>query len=174
MSRAHRIAAVALVGIVALAGATRAASAQTSATASVNALAHVTGGLQPLTAAGVNDLNFGIVTAGTPKGPTSLATDAARFNISGQFSYPVTVSFTLPTVLSGNGGATIPITFGATDGLLWTSYPATHTTFNPNAPFFTTTDASGNLIIGLAGTVSPVVTASNGDYTGTITLTVAY
>ncbi len=174
MSRASRFAAVALVGLVAIGSLSTAASAQTSATASVNALAHVTGGLQPLTAAGVNDLNFGIVTAGTPKGPTSLATDAARFNISGEFSYPVTVSFTLPTVLTGGGGATIPITFGATDGLLWTAYPSTHTTFNPNAPFFTTTDATGNLIIGLGGTVSPSVTASNGDYTGTITLTVAY
>jgi hypothetical protein len=173
MSRGYRFAAVALVALLGIGSITASAAAQTSATASVNAIAHVSG-ISPLTAAGVNDLNFGTVTAGTPKGPTSLASDAGRFNISGQVSTPVTVSFTLPTVLTGAGSTTIPITFGASDGLLWTSYPATHTSFNPNAPFFTSLDGTGNLIIGIAGTVSAPVGSTTGNYTGTITLTVAY
>jgi hypothetical protein len=172
MSRAFRIAAVGVAGLVALSLA-RPVAAQTSATASVNAIAHVSG-ISPLTAAGVNDLNFGTVTAGTPKGPTSLAADAARFTVSGEPTYPVSVSFTLPTVLSGAGGATIPITFGTADGLLWSAFPSTYTTFNPNAPFFTTTDGTGNLILGLSGTVSAPVGSTTGNYTGTITLTVAY
>lgn len=173
MSRAYRFAAVAVVGLFAVGSLTRAAAAQTSATASVSAIAHVSG-VAPLTAAGVNDLNFGTVTAGTPKVPASLASDAARFTISGQVATPVTVSFTLPTVLSGSGGATIPITFGSTDGLLWSAFPSTYTSFNPNAPFFTTTDGTGNLIVGLSGTVAPPVLSTTGNYTGTITLTVAY
>lgn len=171
MSRAFRIAAVGVAGLVALSLA-RPVAAQTSATASVNAIAHVSG-ISPLTAAGVNDLNFGTVTAGTPKVPAG-PTDYARFTVSGEPSYPVTVSFTLPTVLSGAGGTTIPITFGAADGYLWSAYPTTSTTFNPNAPFFTNTDGTGNLILGLSGTVSAPVGSTTGNYTGTITLTVAY
>ena len=170
MSRVKCMTAAALVGLLGMSGLAQSAAAQ--ATASIAATADVTG-FAPLTAAGVNDLSFGAVTAGTPKAPASLSANAGRFNISGQATTPVTVSFTLPTVLSGPGG-TIPITFASTDGLLWTTYPTTHTTFNPNAPFFTTTDGSGNLVIGIAGTVSPPLATVTGTYTGTVTLTVTY
>jgi hypothetical protein len=163
-------AAAALVGLVGMSALTERASAQ--ATASIAATANVTG-FAPLTAAGVNDLDFGAVTAGTPKAPASQSANAGRFNISGQASTPVTVSFTLPTVLSGPGG-TIPITFGSTDGLLWTTYPTTKSTFNPNSSFFVTTDGSGNLVIGISGTVSPPLATVTGTYSGTITLTVTY
>jgi hypothetical protein len=173
MSRSSRFTAVVAAGLLAAVVYTAPAAAQTSAMASVSAVAHVSG-IAPLTAAGVNDLNFGVVTAGTPKTPTSLASDAGRFNISGEPSTPVSISFTLPTVLTGSGSASIPITFGTTDGLVWAPYPGTHTTFNPNAPFFTATDALGALTIGIAGTVSPPVGSTTGNYTGTITLTVAY
>lgn len=170
MPRMHRIAlSTALIGLAAAGTAT----AQVTATASINAVAHVTG-VAPLTAAGVNDLNFGNVTAGTPKSPSSLAADAGRFNISGQPAAPVTVTFALPSVLTGAGSTTIPITFGGTDGLLWTTFPTTFTTFNPNAPFFTALNASGNLVIGISGTVSPPNGTTTGNYQGTITLTVTY
>ncbi len=122
MSRKSRFAAAALVAL--LGGASllaRPAAAQTTATASIAATASVTG-VAPLTAAGVNDLDFGAVTAGTPKAPTSLAANAGRFNISGEPSSPVTVTFTLPTVLTGAAASTIPITFGGADGLLWTTF----------------------------------------------------
>jgi len=172
MVRANRFAAVALVALLGVGGGVGSASAQTTATASVDVLASVIG-ISPLTAAGVNNLNFRDVTAGTPKTITNLA-DAARFAVSGEASTPVTVSYTLPTVLSGAGGATVPITFGAADGLLWSSYPAAHTTFNPNAPLFTTLGAGGDLLIGVLGTVSAPIGSTTGSYTGTITLTVAY
>ena len=170
MLRVRCVTAAALVGLLAMAGLTERAAAQ--ATASIAATANVTG-FAPLTAAGVNDLDFGAVTAGTPKAPTSLSANAGRFNISGQVSTAVTVGFTLPTVLT-NGSNTIPISFSTTDGLLWTAYPTTHTTFNPNAPFFTTTDGSGNLVIGISGTVAPPLATVTGTYTGTVTLTVSY
>lgn len=170
MSRVKCLTAAALVGLLAMSGLVGRAAAQ--ATASITATANVSG-FAPLTASGVNNLDFGAVTAGTPKAPTSLPANAGRFNISGQVSTPVTVTFTLPTVLTGPGG-TIPITFATTDGLLWTSYPTTHTSFNPNAPFFTVTDGSGNLVIGIAGTVSPALATTTGTYTGTVTLTVSY
>ena len=170
MSRVRSGTAAALVGLLAVAGLTGRAAAQ--ATASITATANVTG-YAPLTASGVNNLDFGAVTAGTPKAPTSLSANAGRYNISGQVSTPVTVNFTLPTVLTGISG-TVPISFGTTDGLLWSAYPTTHTTFNPNAPFFTTTDGSGNLVIGISGTVSPPLATTTGTYTGTVTLTVSY
>ena len=173
MSRGSRFTAVVAVGLVAAAVFSAPVAAQTSAMASISAVASVSG-IAPLTAAGVNDLNFGVVTAGTPKAPTSLAADAGRFNISGEPSTPVSVTYLLPTVLSGGGGATIPITFGTTDGLLWAAYPAAPTTFNPNAPFFTSTNALGNLTVGIAGTVSPPLGSTTGSYTGTVTMTVAY
>ena len=171
MSRRSRFTTALAVGLIAAAVITAPAAAQ-SATASITATASVSG-IAPLTAAGVNDLNFRAVTAGTPKTPA--AADVGRFNVSGQPSTPVTVSYgLLPTVLTGAGGATIPITFGTTDGLRWVTFPGTFTTFNPNAPFLTTTEPSGSLIVGISGTVSPPVGSTTGIYTGTITLTVAY
>lgn len=171
MSRGSRFTAAVATGLFAVAVFSAPAAAQ--ATASISAVASVSG-MSPLTAAGVNDLNFGLVTAGIPKTPASLAADAGRFNISGELSAAVSVSYSLPTVLTGPGAATIPITFGATDGLLWAAYPAAPTTFNPNAPFFTSLDALGNLTIGISGTVSPPALAITGSYSGTITMTVTY
>jgi len=173
MSCTNRLAAAAVVGLLVMSALARPAAAQTTATASITAKAQVSG-VAPLTAAGVNDLDFGTVTAGTPKVPTSLATNAGRFNISGQPTTAVSVSFTLPTVLTGSGGATIPILFGPSDGLLWNPYPTANTTFNPNSAFGTSLDGSGNLVIGISGTVSPPALTTTGLYTGTITLTVSY
>ena len=172
MSCTNRIAAAALVGLLGVSAVTAPAAAQTTATASISALAYVSG-IAPLTAAGVNDLNFGIATAGTPKTPGSPAADAGRFNISGEPGANVTVSFALPTVLTGGGGATIPITFSSTDGLLWATFPGIFTTFDPNASFATPL-VGGSLIIGISGTVSPPVGSTTGNYSGTIAMTVSY
>ena len=174
MSCSYRLtAAAALVAVFGASAMSAPASAQTSATASISANANVSG-IAALTAAGVNNLNFGSVTAGTPKSPSSLASDAGRFNISGEPSTAVTVSFDLPTELNGAGSATIPITFATGDGILWTTFSSAFTTFNPNAPFFTSLNGAGSLTIGIAGTVSPPLGTTTGTYTGTITLTVAY
>ena len=175
MSCTNRFAAAAaLVGLLGMSSLTVPAAAQgpAPATASISALAYVQG-IAPLTALGVNDLNFGTVLPGTPKTPAT-ATDFGRFSISGEPSTPVTVSFTLPDVLMGAGSATIGITFGTTDGLVWAPYPTTSTTFNPNAPHLTSMDATGSLIIGISGTVSAPVPSTTGNYSGTIVLTVAY
>jgi hypothetical protein len=172
MSRGSRFTAVVAVGLVAAAVFSAPVAAQTSAMASISAVANVSG-IAPLTAAGVNDLLFGTVIAGTPKTVTAVA-EAGRFTISGQPSAPVSVSFTLPTVLTGAGSATIPITFGSTDGILFSTYPTVAGTFNPNAVSFPSLSGTGNLSLGIAGTVSPALGTTTGAYTGTITLTVAY
>lgn len=170
--RSRFTAAAALLALASLSG-VRTAEAQTSANAAAIATAFVVG-IAPLTASTVHDLDFGSVNAGAVKTPTSLASDAARFNISGEPGRPVTVSFTLPTVLTGAGSTTIPISFGGTDGLEWTAYPVTSVGFNPNASYLTALNGSGNLTIGLSGTVAPPLGTTTGTYTGSITLTVAY
>ncbi len=147
------------------------AEAQSTATASISALAFVLG-VAPLTAAGVNDLDFGTVTAGVPTSPASLDAQAGRFDITGEPAAAVMVSFALPSVLTGPGG-TIPISFGTTDGIEWTTFPTTFVNFDPTLVYLTALDGSGILTIGISGTVSPLATATTGSYTGTITLTVA-
>lgn len=151
------------------------AAAQTTATASIQATASVVG-VTPLTAAGVNDLQFGAVLAGAPATPPVLSANAGRFNVAGEPSAAVSVSFTLPTdlALMGGGVGSIPITFGANDGLLWDPFPTAYTTFDPNVTFLTSLSGTGNLTVGITGTVNPPATATTGNYEGTITLTVSY
>jgi len=147
-------------------------AAQTTATASISATADVVG-IAPITAAGVADLDFGVVLAGGPTTIADPATQGGRFDLTGEPSAPVTMTYTLPTDLTGAGG-NIPITFGPTDGLLWGPYPTASTTFDPNVPFLTALDGLGNLTVGIVGTVNPPVGTTTGTYTGTITLTVSY
>jgi len=173
MSRTKCIVAAAVVGLVALSAVVHPASAQTTATATINAKAQVSG-IAPLTATGVNDLDFGTVTAGTPFRQTD-PTKQGRFAVSGQPSQPVTVTFTLPTVLTGSGSATIPISFGSSDGFIFSpSFPTVSTTFSPNAPFAASIAGDGSLLVGITGTVSPPSLTSTGLYQGTVTLTVSY
>jgi spore coat protein U-like protein len=161
---------LALLGLAVLTA--KPVEAQSTATASIAAIASVVG-VAPLTATGVNDLNFGSVPAGSPTTPASLASQAGRFDITGEPAAPVSVTFTLPTDLTGAGG-TIPITFGTTDGLEWAPFPTAFTTFDPTVPYLTAIDGTGNLTIGISGTVNPPSGTTTGTYTGTITLTVAY
>ena len=93
-----RFAAGAFAGLLCASILAAPAAAQTTATASINAKASVSG-IAALTAAGVNDLDFGVVTAGTPKTPTGPSNDG-RFNISGQPSTPVTMPTGIWTGLS--------------------------------------------------------------------------
>jgi hypothetical protein len=147
------------------------AAAQTTVSTSISAAAGVVS--VALTATGVADLDFGAVLAGAVSSPADLATDAGRFDLTGEPSAAIGISFTLPAVLTGPGGS-IPIDFGVSDGLLWAPYPTAFTTFDPNVPFSTALDASGNLAVGISGTVSPPLGTTPGTYTGTIGLLVAY
>ena len=161
-------------GLIALMGvSTSRAAAQTTASASIDATALVLG-IAPLTAVGVNDLDFGSVAAGSVGTPASAAANAGRWDVTGEPLAPVSVSFALPTVLTGPALATIPISFNATDGLLWDPYPGTFTTFNPNALSATALTLGGTLTVGISGSVAPPTGTVTGTYTGTITLTVSY
>jgi hypothetical protein len=123
---------------------------------------------------GTQNLNFGNVIPGVPT--TILRTDAVncgqiRITGAGLFR-SVTLRFTLPTVMNGPSGATMPITFGATDaGVSWQGTIGTQTTFNPAAPF-TTTLWLGSGTVYLGGRVNPAPAQAAGSYSGTIILTV--
>lgn len=154
-------------------GLTRTAHAQLSAQAAINVSA-VVAGVAPITVTATNDLTFGTVQAGSIGTITNNATNAGRFDVTGQPSLPVLVSFTLPTVLSGPGGGTIPIAFGTADGLFWAPFPTTATPFDPNAVQLLPSLTGGQLTVGIKGAVQPPALTVSGNYTGAITLTVAY
>lgn len=126
------------------------------------------------TVVGTQNLGFGNVIPGVPT--TVLKTSAAnsgQFRITGAGLFrSVTVRFTLPTVMNGPLGATMPITFGNTDaGISWQGTIGSQTTFDPNAPFtYILWLGSGTVYLG--GRVNPSPTQQGGNYTGTITLTV--
>jgi len=125
---------------------------------------------------GTQNLNFGNVIPGVPT--TILRTDAVnggQFRITGAGLFrSVTVRFTLPAVMNGPSGATMPITFSATDaGISWQGTIGSQTTFNPNSPFtYTLWLGSGTVFLG--GRVNPAPTQAGGSYTATITLTVIF
>ena len=148
------------------------ATAQT--TASIGATATVVGGYAPITATGVQDLEFGTVDAGL--GPYDAAEAGfGRFNVTGQPSAGVRLDYTLPSQLTNGGGDVIPIWFESDDGILWGSgFPGAYTTFNPLIWQDFAFDGAGNLTVGITGTIDPPATAVNGDYSGTIVLTVWY
>lgn len=166
-------AALAIVGLLGAGGLAANASAQSTATASVQAIATVIG-FVPLSAAGVHDLTFGTVTAGAgvTAGPASVG-DFGRFSITGQPGTNVTLSFALPDVLTSAGGSTIDINFGVTDGAVFGVFPGIAGTFNPNSAFLAA-NPSGNLTVGISGQVAVPAGTISGEYSGTITLTVAY
>src|SRR3989442_5740014 len=75
--------------------------------ASITATANVQ---TPINVLGAQQLSFGNVFPGVNK--TVAATDltnAGRFDVTGQASSPVTISFTLPATLSSGSGNTMPI-----------------------------------------------------------------
>ncbi len=161
-------AAAAVVGLLATSG--LATSAEAQATASINAIANVTG-VAPLNCTGYQDLNFGSVTAGTPK-----SANTGRFSCSGQASTPITVTFTLPTVLLGTTTpGSIPIVFGSNDGLLCADAACSSSSpFNPNSTTNPSFDALGAIYLGIGATVTPPTMTVTDVYQGTITLTVTY
>jgi hypothetical protein len=99
--------------------------------------------------------------------------------VTGEPSTLISVAYTtLPTQLDDGFGNSIGITFASGDGILWgdTYTPGTYTTFNPVVGQSFTLSAAdpGEMYVGIRGTVDPPAVSVDGDYTGTVVLTVAY
>ena len=128
----------------------------------------------PITVTGVQNLAFGNVFPGVAKTVAySDATNAGRFDVTGQGSAPVTYSFALPTNLT-SGGNNLPI--GSWTGYLNTSNSTSGgSAITPSAtPASATLSAGGALYVFVGATVTPPSNLPAGSYTGTVTLTVSY
>jgi len=127
----------------------------------------------PINVVGAQQLNFGNVFPGVNK--TIAATDlanAGRFDVTGQASTPVTLSFTLPATLS-SGGNTMPIvSYTGVHALLVTQ--AGGVAFSPVAGATPTLSGTGALFVWVGAQVQPATNQVAGVYTGSIVMTVVY
>jgi hypothetical protein len=126
----------------------------------------------PINVVGAVQLDFQNVFPGVNK--TVLLTDATagRFDVTGQASAPVTLSFTsLPNNLA-SGVNNLPISY--TGGYNTTNNAAGATTFAPGSGAGTALSGTGALFVFVGGTVTPAVNQPAGAYTGTVTLQVSY
>ncbi|HMV31929.1 MAG: DUF4402 domain-containing protein [Gemmatimonadales bacterium] len=143
------------------------ASAQS---ANINATATV---YQALTVTGARPLDFGSVFPGVAKSIVVSDATSGRFDLTGQASANVNVSFTLPTNLtSGANNLPIGTWTGCTNA---TNTTAGCSSFTPSASATPTAmSGAGALFVWVGGTVSPAANQAAGSYTGTVTLTAAY
>jgi len=158
---------IAIVAALALTG--TALQAQTN-NASITATASVQ---TPINVLGAQALGFGNVFPGVNK--TVAATDltnGGRFDVTGQASSPVTLSFTLPATLS-SGANTMPIVnYTGVHALLNTQ--AGGIVFTPSAGATPTLSGTGALFVWVGAQVQPATNQAAGVYTGSITMTVVY
>ncbi len=126
---------------------------------------------------GVRDLAFGVVIRGVPN---SVAPNdpirSGRFYVRHQINHQIQIRFTLPTQLPRvGGGANLPISFGATDGIAQgTAGSSVPVTFNPNNAQTFNLVTSADFYVNLGGRVSPAAAQATGNYQGTVTLTCTF
>jgi hypothetical protein len=129
--------------------------------------------MQPINVIGAVNLAFGSVFPGVARTVGVNAAGAGRFDVTGQPSAPVFVSFVLPANLTSGANT---LTIGS-----WTGHqnpvnnPTTGTNFTPSAAMTTATfSGTGQLYVYIGATVTPVVSPAPGVYNGTIQITVTY
>ena len=165
-----RIASKLSLAVLALVVFGAAAQAQTN-NASITATANVQ---TPINVVGAQQLNFENVFPGVNKTVTpSDLTNAGRFEISGQSSAPVTLSFTLPATLS-SGLNTMPIDTYQGVRAEDATQSGVSVLFSPGASNGATLSAAGALYVWIGARVTPAATQPQGTYTGSIQMTVVY
>lgn len=132
---------------------------------------------RPIQISGVRSINFGNVFPGIPQ--TILRTDplnSGELDLRASSGSQVELTFTLPPVMTGPAGATMPLSFSGDDaGFSGSQSVASQVGFDPRVPFVATMGGPpGRAAVFLGGTVTPLASQPGGSYTGTITLTVAY
>lgn len=139
-------------------------------TASIQATATVQ---QPINVVGAVNLAFGNVFPGIAKTMAVNAAGAGRFDVTGQASTPVLITFVLPANLT-SGANNLPIG-------TWTGHsntvnnPTTGTNFTPSAGTTNATFSAGGLLFVFVGaTVTPATNQAAGAYSGTVQMTVTY
>jgi hypothetical protein len=125
-------------------------------------------------ASAVQGIAFAAMLPGVPK-PVSRTDGAAggRFNLQGPKDTQVLLQFSLPTSMSGPGGATLPVTFGSGDaGYSPQQNINNQTGFDPRTPQMVEISSSGRGSVFLGATARPGPAQQPGAYTGTLILTV--
>ena len=147
-----------------------AASAAQAQSANITATAVV---FQAMTVTGARTLDFGNVFPGVAKSIAVAAATSGRFDLTGQASANVNVSFTLPTNLtSGVNNLPIGTWTGCTNA---TNTTVGCTVFTPSAATTATAfSGAGALFVWVGGTVTPGAAQAAGTYNGTVTLTAAF
>jgi len=125
-----------------------------------------------------NDLTFGDVFPGIPKTISKYTPGAAaEFLISGTAGAEVTLDFTLPTYIN-DGGYNMQLVFRETDCAMDSSASPDQTDpgHDNQDPWHTITYRLGSsgLTVWLGGMVVPGLKQRQGNYSGTIVLTVMY
>lgn len=167
MKTALRMTAIALaLGVMSVAR----AEAQTN-NASIQATAQVQ---QPINVSGARDLAFGNVFPGVNKSIPVTDPNSGRFDVTGQASANVQLTFSLPATLS-DGTNSMPI---ATYAGHWnqTNSPVGGTGFTPSAaPTNAQLHAvTGEIYVFVGASVSPATNQPAGLYTGSLSMTVVY
>lgn len=130
-------------------------------------------GGRPLRVRGERALTFGVVFPGVAT--HVLRTDpigSGEFSIRGGKFMQVLMQFTLPTSLTGQGGAAMPLSFGANDAGYSTTTIGAQAGFNPNVGGTGRLSKNGQGSVFLGGTAQPTSGQPAGTYTGTVVLTV--
>jgi hypothetical protein len=121
----------------------------------------------------LRNLAFGTITSGTTTSVAKTSANAAQWKITGTTVVGGGFQLTLPTTLSGPGGATMAITFSTTDGVyrINNNNPVGGTTFNPHNFVNLTLVLLSDVYVWLGASVSPPLNQAPGNYTGTVILT---
>jgi hypothetical protein len=132
--------------------------------------------IRDLSATGRQDLTFDPLLPGVPTVVTRLdAIHTGQFEFRGERSLEVRVEVTLPAGLIGPMGQLLTLQFGPADGGFGTRPALKSTTaFDPRVPLVTILGRSGRLYLFLGGAALPTPTQRPGNYSATITATVAY
>ena len=131
---------------------------------------------RPITVQGVRSLTFGAVLPGVPLAISRTdAVNSGQYNLTGQNNHQVQLTFTLPNVMNGPAGATMPITFAGNDaGYSSSQAIGSQVAFDPKQAFLATLNGNGRGSVFIGATARPAPTQRAGSYTATLTLTVAY
>jgi len=129
-------------------------------------------GQRPLTVTGIQSLTFGTLIPGIPTAVSRTdAGKSGRFDVGGPHDAQGQVTFTLPSVLTGPAGATLPLLFSGSDaGYSQSQNIGSQIGFDPKQPFLVTFSGQGRGSVFLGGTAQPAPTQRAGSYSGTITL----
>lgn len=129
---------------------------------------------RPLQVVGVRNLAFGTLLPGVPT--MVRPGDGARsgqLDVIGPDNARIMLAMTLPTVLVGDRGGTLPISFDpASAGWSQSQAVGNQVAFDPRAPFTAALSASGRGSVLLGATLHPTPTQRSGAYSATITIVV--